>query len=98
MKRTVDRQATDRPTDRSTVKNRRASPFIRSLDDLLASRLHNFGTDFPNASEMRTFAAVVGVKLVLPLVLLAEEVVVQRGAFTLVTRSPCFQFYLQIAL
>lgn len=64
----------------------------------LASRLHNFGTDFPNASEMRTFAAVVGVKLVLPLVLLAEEVVVQRGAFTLVTRSPCFQFYLQIAL
>lgn len=74
---------------------------IIHFDDFLAflaSRLLDFGTDFPNASEMGTFAFVVGVKLVLPLVLLAEEVVVERSAFTAAARSPRLQLYLQIAL
>ena len=47
---------------------------------------------------MGTFAFVVGVKLVLPLVLLAEEVVVERSAFAAAARSPRLQLYLQIAL
>ena len=61
---------------------------------LLASGLDDFGTDFPNASEVGTFAFVISVELVLSLVLLADDVVVERRTLAAFSHASRFHFQL----